>query len=648
MANGSYLSKKARANAKLMKYSTEVVSKLEQKPALQGIDYKLSTFVDPTFELTQAREKLFKEFEEEVLLPEVQRAKEAKVVNLLLQAYNEIVVLEGFAKQLNKDVRELTEEEAVQAQLETRDEFVRELQMDKQVLFSNTTALEKFRQFKTEFLSLYTSTHPAPKWLVDNLNEQEAKFDRLSKNEIVTELVVDEDVYDRVKERVFPTLLDKGVTPKEIIDFCGGFSDSLLVTSNARAKPFVDLLLSIRDPKASEKERSEKLAELSELLQGEHYNRSIAYLNKEDNATLTNEDNVYIQSKVYAKSLQNRAHESLSHKIGRIFKQGDLFPERRLVAGALDVHHPLLEEERTVYLHGENTEPDLVTDDKYPTVTFTPKDNFNPPTHFRPLTSEQLEENPELKKELQVAALDFAYFEGEDVIKPINASETVVNMKLWKFFKYLIPELYSSPEQRQNFLEHFDISPGELTLEWTLSFPPKEHTFLEFPLWTHVYEIDEETDPVMWPYYNVRYIKSKVLHQEGSIEDEHHTLKVLGELAGTKAVAKEVATSWPTLNKEEKTELLQYISPFYSQKTITEEDLENIDSAMQNFLDKKTNEHFFQERLHLIEEEFKKLEEKEDKDIVEALYRNRVEETEDVLNKFQPKKQNKKIEEPKK
>lgn len=590
------------------------------------ITYDIENFgQNEKVQLTEEQRKIVEEFKEEFLQPELQRRSEYRTIQLLQTAISEFDYIQEVANELKKSVYELTDLEIAQHHLEKREKFVKGLELENNVLFSNKAALESFRKFRDNLLSFWTKSNPAPQWLIESLKSKEDEFVKRVENEVIQELVVDSDVYEQVKNRNFPTFLDKGITASELIDFNGGYSHSLLPSANPRAKPFVELLAELKNPKISENEKNEKFKQLCELLNSnDHYDPIVALSNKyhSNPSEFTAQEKLSLDEGFFARQKQKWAVNRLSKKLGRYIKPGDLHPENRLIAGALDVHHPLLQDERVHYFHGEASEVDILSDDKYPLIKFTPKDDFNPPSHLRLSNREALSENPELLKELQVNALDFSYFEGSDVANPINAAEKIVELKLWKLFKYLIPELDSDPEKRRHFIENYDLSPGEFTLEWCLSFPPKEHTFLEYPMWVQVYEIDEVDPPVMWPYYYVRNIKTKVAQEIQNADDPHLNFKLLGDLAATKAIAKEVATAWKTLNREERIELLQYISPYYSEKTITDEDLEDVTEATQNFLDKKSNEMMYQERLKLISEELSRREEQEDKDMVDSFYTN--------------------------
>lgn len=76
-------------------------------------------------------------------------------------------------------------------------------------------------------------------------------------------------------------------------------------------------------------------------------------------------------------------------------------------------------------------------------------------------------------------------------------------------------------------MEQFDVSPGERTLDWTLSYPPPDHTFIEVPIIKEAPEevhgaVPENSDEhVAWPRHRPwfeRYYDAK-LTTEGSRDD---------------------------------------------------------------------------------------------------------------------------------
>ena len=202
---------------------------------------------------------------------------------------------------------------------------------------------------------------------------------------------------------------------------------------------------------------------------------------------------------------QDAAVVSMGTKLGRRVVLGDLNPERRLIR-SLDVSHPILSMDQTYYVHGDVTNVKEATgqilNDEAPAIDFSLRPDFNPPTGYREVSREFLKLEPETHAHLQREALNFPMWEGEEASHAINSAELIVEMKLFKLFNYMYPMLADSHDAQKLFMEMYDVSPGEPTLEWALSYPTKEHTFFpEHPLWVHVFEDDEEVAPVVWPEY---------------------------------------------------------------------------------------------------------------------------------------------------
>jgi hypothetical protein len=220
----------------------------------------------------------------------------------------------------------------------------------------------------------------------------------------------------------------------------------------------------------------------------------------------------------------DRAAYSVSKKLGRSVTAGDIYPEKRLEFGAIPTIHPLLQADPKIYVPGEfknlpNTLPlNRAELDKDPSklsaavdsvssklekVEFTPT-HFNPPGLARKATEEEMARLGVLN-DVKKATLDFAAYEGPQAKVARNASELVIQLKLWKFWNYIFPYLTTEAD-RKGFMEQFDVSPGERTLEWTLAWPPPDHTFIEVPIFkessdpAHISTPDEN---VSWPRYRV-------------------------------------------------------------------------------------------------------------------------------------------------
>jgi hypothetical protein len=254
-------------------------------------------------------------------------------------------------------------------------------------LFSSKAALTQFQAEKQARLASASEEEKL------KLEEHERQLKTLAENEHIMELEVDEDVFQWVKENTFPSLLSKGVTAQEVLDYITG-------GSNAAS----------------------------------------------------------------ALEVQYRASESISAKLGRRVKIGDIFPEKRLQAFSefAESTHPLLQANRKIFLYGEfnnlpqsspqgkaelEADPSKVKSvatnvaESLKNLEFTPTD-FNPPTHFRPIPEKVMQERPDIRKFAQQALLNFAIFEGDDAKRPINAAEHVIMMKLWKLFNITFVAFY--------------------------------------------------------------------------------------------------------------------------------------------------------------------------------------------------------------
>lgn len=222
--------------------------------------------------------------------------------------------------------------------------------------------------------------------------------------------------------------------------------------------------------------------------------------------------------------LADAAADSVSKMLGRAVTPGDVDPTLRLQWGGVPTIHPMLKPDPKVYIAGDfknlpNTLPlnrsDLDKDpskltaavdsvsSKLEKLEFTPTD-FNPPALSRTVPVEQLIKDG-IYEEVQYYGLNFPAYEGEQAKIPQNPGELVIQLKLWKFWNYIFPFL-SAEADRKAFMDQYDVSPGERTLEWTLSWPPPAHTFLEVPI------IKESADPahvqtadelVQFPRYRV-------------------------------------------------------------------------------------------------------------------------------------------------
>lgn len=397
----------------------------------------------------------------------------------------QVGLIQKAAKHLNKDVRDITALDVATYRIHEREEFVKSVSLDKVVLYSHTKALENFREGVKAISSRYPD-NALPADLVQSFKEVEESLVKSVEREEILEVQVPEDLYHEVQANLFPSF--SNVSPQEYLDFVGG-PDGLIdpVAFHVR-----DLMIQLE--KAPSAERPTLLSKLHESI--------VSFEDAEEAAEMSAEE----EANQYRLAIaQNMATKSLTHKIGRRVVVGDLVPERRLER-SLENHHPILDEERVLYVHGDVTNVKEATSqmlrDEAPTIEFTARADFNPPTGYRELGPEQLAIEPAIHREIQSAALDFPTWEGEEVGAAINSAELILEMKLFKFFNYIYPMFSDSTEGQKLFMEMYDISPGEPTLEWALSYPCKEHTFHpEHPLWVQVFEDDEDVLPIIWPEY---------------------------------------------------------------------------------------------------------------------------------------------------
>jgi hypothetical protein len=388
-------------------------------------------------------------------------------------------IAERVAKNTGKSIEQVTDLEIVTLSLQDREAFVEKLDLSTTPLFSSKAALASFQAEKQARLAAGVGN--AEKVA---LEERERQLKRYVDNEEIMELEVDEDVFQWVKENTFPALLKKGVTAEEVVNFLTGGSDA------------------------------------SKALE-----------------------------------VQYRAADSIGKKLGRRAKVGDIFPEKRLQAFAehAESTHPFLQADRKVFIYGEfNNLPQASTHGKaeleadpaqikntaagiaesFKNLEFTPTD-FNPPTHFRPIPEKVMAEREDIRKFAHKSLLNFANFEGPDAARPANSAEQVIMMKLWKLFHITYPYLNTKVKQ-DSFLEQFDVSPGERTLDWTLSFPPPDHTFIEVPIIKEAPDevhgaISETSDEhVAWPRHRPwfeRYYDAKI-QTEGSRDEGNLKINV--------------------------------------------------------------------------------------------------------------------------
>lgn len=428
-------------------------------------------------------------YRDELLALEAEEEKMAEA-DLLSTVATQVGLIQKTAEALNKDIRDVTALDVATFRLQEHEKFVSTVELDKVVLFSHEKALENFQEGAKVLSSLYEGG-VAPAWLAPQLKKIEATLAERVANQEIIEISVEEDVYKKVQENLFPSFVKKGITPQEYLDYVGG-SDGLIDPVSFHVR---DLMVQLKSAPTDSKGKI--LADLQ---------KSMTAFEDAEGEEYTDSEKQALVGLAWA---QDAAVRSMSMKLGldRDVTLGDLNPERRLQAGALEVHHPILSTNPTFYVHGDITNlsesVNKLLMDEHPNVQFEPRADFNPPTAYRELTAEHLAAEPTVHKELQEAALNFPMWEGQKAASAINSAELIVEMKLYKLFNYMFPALSDSAEAQALFMETFDVSPGEPTLEWALSYPTKEHTFFpEHPLWVNVFEDDEEVPAIQWPSYN--------------------------------------------------------------------------------------------------------------------------------------------------
>ncbi|XP_049851624.1 uncharacterized protein LOC126326523 [Schistocerca gregaria] len=439
--------------------------------------------------------------------------KQAVQLHRLLSAINDIKTQRQVAESLGKSIESLTAIDIAQWKLEQQQNLVKDIDMSSTPLYSTN---ESFRLYN-ETLEIIDDLYPCgklPNWLAESLETMANNYMRKKMTERIRALRVSDRVYREVKKNLFPDLLEKGVTAAEYVDFIG--EDRLLAPLSLRLR---DLILKWMD--APKDEKYGLAEEMREIVRGFYADKDEKVLlaegeedqEKRENAFLDEgeEDQEKRENALLAEDEDNqqkraKASESISRKLGREVREADFSIERRMSSSGTDSCHPLLRSNPTYYIHGQvsNLEDLLgqIRENKVATVEWQKLDHFNPPTQYRPLSDSLLKANTKLREDLQIAALDFPAWEGGHAKEYLNSSEMFIQLKLWKLFNYIYPKMAQDEISQREFMEMFDVSPGEATLEWTLSYPPKEHTFYpEHPLWVHPYEDDEDEIAIFWPPY---------------------------------------------------------------------------------------------------------------------------------------------------
>lgn len=396
----------------------------------------------------------------------------------------QVGLLQKAAAHLKKDIRDITALDAATYRLHEHEQFVSKVQLDQVVLFSHKQTLENFRAGVKTIASRYAA-NKLPADLKKQLETAEATLAARADNEEIVQVPVSEELYQHAQANLFPSLAKKGVTAQDLLDYVGGDHGMIdPVTFHVR-----DLLVQLE--KAPDADKAALLTKLEQSI--------VAF-----ETGLPEFPGTDAEQYAWA-TAQIRAEDSIGSMLGRRVVAGDIAPERRLERG-LEICHPMLANEQTYYVHGDVTNLKSASmqmlKDEAPTFEFTKRADFNPPTNYRPLDPAHLAMEAKTANYARREALNFPKWEGAEAANAINSYELIAEMKLYKLFHYQYPMIGDSAEAQKMFMELYDVSPGEPTLEWALSYPAKEHTFFpEHPIWVQVFEDDEDVAPIVWPEY---------------------------------------------------------------------------------------------------------------------------------------------------
>lgn len=336
------------------------------------------------------------------------------------------------------------------------------------------------------------------------LESQIKQLEEEAANEMLIPIEVDADVFDKVKQNLFPSF--EGLSPIHYLGLLGGttkaqrpeekdlfFDDTyrwnviepFVFMTEAEKQAAIDAvnkLLAPDQPTAAEimaeaskanPEDSAALNKLSKVVNSDKRAALVIDIDKlrtllqEQQANLGLSD-IQVAYALHHAALAKRENASKSRdalsfifNLKREAKLGDIHPELRL-AGLVPSSHFLLDRQPSLHIAGNfKNLPADATKAKLDKVTFATRE-FVAPTAYRAPEGAVLE-HPIFKKSFQEMLVDFPYHERSELEHPNNPRELVVDMKVWKLFNYIFPNL-KTPESRMAFMEHFDISPGERTL----------------------------------------------------------------------------------------------------------------------------------------------------------------------------------------
>jgi len=502
-------------------------------------------------------------------LDQQERAPIIELANLRVEAQNaeRAELAKSLAAKLNKPVDQVSEVDVAGELLARREEFVNSINLENTVLFSARYKLEILEKEAAAIKKLNPSAE-ALALLDHEIKEVQSEAD----NEMLVPIEVDADVFDGVKNNLFPSY--KGITATQFLGMLGG-------TTKAQRPTEEDLFFNdtfkynAMDPflSISEAQKKHAVEAVNTLLAGNQpsFNEvaadiksTLAAADVEPMSDQPDKDLNRLQRRMakpatyvidldelrtklaqqqsslglselqvaYALHHATALKAKITHKtrkaasrmlgLGRAIKKGDLNPELRL-AGLVPSSHFLLDRDARLHVAGNFTAQGENS------VEFTTRE-FNAPTQFR-VPEKPFTDHPTLSKNFQKTVVDFPTFESEGKALPNNPRELVVDMKIWKLFNYVFPNL-TTPMDRLAFMEVYDISPGERTLEWTQSFPPPEHTFVEAPIIKEAEEPSEDGKhlPASWPKHHLAYTSTSNAKITITHDDHHHEVLVVSDI----------------------------------------------------------------------------------------------------------------------
>lgn len=434
------------------------------------------------------------------LMDEGSRYVVMRKLDFLVRAVFDLENYNRAAADLNVSLNELTPYDYASWHLKDQHEKCQRLQLCDRGLYSQSEDIEHVKRVFSVLKTLIPENYHD----IFNGVEAEALISRarLKQNEYEFQFSVEPEIYSKLQNSIVPSLLDHGVVPEEYVDFFGGegrfFNKLSMEISEYYAR-----VINSKSPQERLKYQDMIFSKLDSAFLGGH-----------DGVVASNEQSYEYRNAFF---LQRVAGDSISRKLNRRVRFADFDIESRFRANSVRTCNPLLEPNPRTYFHGRIEDVSRYFTDAE--LSFRQMHHFNPPGIYRPLSAERLKSSETLSRTVAFEGLNFPNWE-ESASYPRNAAETLVSFKLWRLYNVLYPELSHSEERQLMFGEMFDISPGELTIEWSMSYPMQEHTFTEeSPMWVRPWEDDSVGESVMWPKYDPRVIrgKARVVSNDGSL-----------------------------------------------------------------------------------------------------------------------------------